>query len=199
MRKFLKAVGAVSLIALTACSPSGEAPRTPQFTATDVTGADWGQQLSLRDPNGATHTLAEFKGKAVLVFFGYTQCPDICPTTLATAAAALRFLGPDAERVQVLFVTLDPLRDTPEVLSKYVPAFNPEFLALTGTQDEIAAAAKAFKVFYQVQPGSTPDTYTIDHTAASYAYDPEGRLRLYIKHGTTPEQLAGDLMLLLAK
>ncbi len=180
-----------TLCCLTACSE----PLT-KFNATDVTGADWGRDFKLKDHAGQERQLAEFKGKAVLLFFGYTQCPDICPSTLATAAAALKLMGPDADRVQVLFVTLDPVRDTPAVLAKYAPAFNQDFIGLYGSEAEVAAIAKEFKVFFQKQDGKTPTTYTIDHTAASYAFDPQGRLRLFIKHGTTPEQLASDLKLL---
>jgi protein SCO1 len=191
MRNFLLVLCAV---VLAACS-GGEAPA--KFTATDVTGADWGRELNLTDHNGKPRTLADFKGKVVVLFFGFTQCPDICPTTLGASAAALQLLGSDADKVQVLFVTLDPARDTPEVLAKYAPAFNPSFIGLYGNESATAAAAKEFKVFFQKQPGSTPGSYTIDHTAASYAIDPQGRLRLYIKHGVTPEQLAADIRLLL--
>lgn len=191
MRKFLLAVCAV---VLAACS-GGEAP--PKFNATDVSGADWGRELNLKDHNGKPRTLADFKGKVVILFFGFTQCPDICPSTLGASAAALNLLGADADKVQVLFVTLDPARDTPAVLSKYAPAFNPSFLGMYGNEAETAAAAKEFKVFFQKQPGNDGN-YSIDHTAASYAIDPQGRLRLYIKHGETPEQMAEDIKLLLA-
>jgi protein SCO1/2 len=194
MRKILLAL-CVALLA--ACGGGSDAGTPPKFNATDVTGADWGRELNLTDHNGKPRTLADFKGKAVILFFGYTQCPDICPTTLAASAAAMKLLGDDADKVQVLFVTLDPARDTPEVLAKYAPAFNPSFLGLYGNEAATAAAAKEFKVFFQKQPGSTPESYTIDHTAASYALDPQGRLRLYIKHGETPEQIAADLRLLL--
>ncbi|MDE2598275.1 MAG: SCO family protein [Rhodocyclaceae bacterium] len=195
MRKILLAL-CVALLA--ACSGGNDAGVPAKFNATDVTGADWGRELSLTDHNGKPRTLADFRGKVVVLFFGYTQCPDICPTTLGASAAAMKLLGDDADKVQVLFVTLDPARDTPAVLSRYAPAFNPSFLGLYGNEAETAAAAKEFKVFFQKQPGSTPETYTIDHTAASYAIDPQGRLRLYIKHGETPEQIAADIKLLLA-
>ena len=195
MRKILLAL-CVALLA--ACSGGNEGGAPPKFNATDVTGADWGRELNLTDHNGKPRTLADFKGKVVVLFFGYTQCPDICPTTLAASAAAMKLLGEDADKVQVLFVTLDPARDTPEVLSRYAPAFNPSFLGLYGNEAATAAAAKEFKVFFQKQPGSSPETYTIDHTAASYAIDPQGHLRLYIKHGETPEQIAADIKLLLA-
>jgi len=193
MRKFLLAL---SVALLAACGGGGEPP--PKFNATDVSGADWGRELNLTDHNGKPRTLADFKGKAVILFFGFTQCPDICPTTLGASAAMLQLLGSDADKVQVLFVTLDPARDTPEVLAKYTAAFNPTFLGLYGNAEATAAAAKEFKVFFQKAPGATPDSYTIDHTAASYAIDPQGRLRLYMKHGETPDQMAADIKLLLA-
>jgi protein SCO1/2 len=193
MRRFLLTL---SVALLAACSGGGEAP--PKFNATDVSGADWGRELSLTDHNGKQRTLADFKGKVVILFFGFTQCPDICPTTLGASAAMLQLLGSDADKVQVLFVTLDPARDTPEVLAKYTAAFNPSFLGLYGNAEATAAAAKEFKVFFQKAPGATPDSYTIDHTAASYAIDPQGRLRLYMKHGETPDQMAADIKLLLA-
>lgn len=193
MRNFLLVL-CVALLA--ACSGGAEAP--PKFNATDVSGADWGRELKLTDHNGKARTLDDFKGKVVILFFGFTQCPDICPTTLGASAAAMNLLGSDADKVQVLFVTLDPARDTPEVLAKYAPAFHPSFLGLYGNAEATAAAAKEFKVFFQKAPGATPDSYTIDHTAASYAIDPQGRLRLYIKHGETPDQMASDIKLLLA-
>lgn len=192
MRKFVLILCAALLAA---CSGGGEAP--PKFNATDVSGADWGRELSLTDHNGKPRTLADFKGKVVILFFGFTQCPEICPSTLGASAAAMNLLGEDAGKVQVLFVTLDPARDTPEVLSKYAPAFHPSFLGLYGDEAAIAAAAKEFKVFFQKQPGSDGN-YSIDHTAASYAIDPQGRLRLYMKHGETPEQMAADIKFLLA-
>ncbi len=191
MRKFLL----VLCTALLAACSGADAP--PKFNATDVSGADWGRELSLTDHNGKPRTLADFKGKVVILFFGFTQCPDICPTTLGASAAALNLLGSDADKVQVLFVTLDPARDTPEVLSKYAPAFNPTFLGLYGNEAATAVAAKEFKVFFQKQPGKDGN-YTIDHTAASYAIDTQGRLRLYMKHGETPDQMAADIKLLLA-
>lgn len=172
---------------LAACS------EPPKFNGTDISGVDWGRDFSLKDHQGQVRHLGDFKGKTVVLFFGYTQCPDVCPTTLTTAAAALKRLGAEANKVQVLFVTLDPVRDTPDMLGKYVAAFNPDFLALHGTEADVAASAKEFKIFFQKQAGSTPTSYTIDHSAASYAFDPAGRLRLFIKHGTPPEQLANDL------
>lgn len=195
MRKWLVALTATLAVCLSACS--GGQNEQAKFNATDVTGVDWGKGFSLTDASGQSRTLADFKGKAAVLFFGYTQCPDVCPTTLATLAQTMKELGPDAGKVQVLFVTLDPARDKPEMLAKYTAAFNPSFVGLYGDEAKTEATAKEFKVFYQKQPGSTPDTYTIDHTAASYVFDPEGRLRLYVKHGETPQQIASDLQQLI--
>jgi protein SCO1/2 len=169
----------------------------PQFQTSDVTGAAMGRELALTDHNGKARTLADFRGKAVVVFFGYTQCPDVCPTTLATLAEALQRLGPDAAKVQVLFVTVDPERDTPNLLSHYVTAFDPSFLGLSGDAEATARTAKEFKVLYQKQPGRTPDTYTMDHSAGTFVFDPQGRLRLYAGHGQSADVFAHDLRELL--
>jgi len=185
----LAAVVAVALLALTAgCSPDA-----PKFKASDVTGASFGRDFALTDANGRARTLADFRGKAVVIFFGYTQCPDVCPTTLAALADAMKQLGPDADRVQVLFVTIDPARDTPALLAQYVPAFDPRFLGLYGNDEATQRVAREFKIIYQKQPGSTPDTYTMDHSAGTYVFDPQGRLRLYVSHGQGPELFAHDL------
>jgi protein SCO1 len=183
------AVVAVALLALSAaCSPDA-----PKFKASDVTGASFGRDFALTDANGKARTLADFRGKAVVIFFGYTQCPDVCPTTLAALADAMKQLGPDADRVQVLFVTIDPARDTPALLAQYVPAFDPRFLGLYGNDEATQRVAREFKIIYQKQPGSTPDTYTMDHSAGSFVFDPQGRLRLYVSHGQGPELFAHDL------
>jgi len=179
-------------LALAGCSPDG-----PQFKASDVTGAALGRDFALTDHTGRPRTLADFRGKVVVLFFGYTQCPDVCPTTLSTLAEAMRRLGPDAARVQVLFVTIDPERDTAELLSHYVSAFNPSFLGLWGDADATARTAKEFKILYQKQPGRTPETYTMDHSAGSFVFDPEGRLRLYVGHGQDAEFFAHDIRELL--
>lgn len=170
----------------------------PKFKSTDITGSDWGKGFALTDHNGTPRTLADFHGKAVIVFFGYTQCPDVCPTTLASMRDMLKLMGDDAGRVQVLFITLDPSRDSAELLAQYVPAFDPGFLGLRGDEAATAALAKEFKVFYSKQKGSTPDNYSIDHSTGSYVFDPDGRLRLLLRHGEAPEVIAGDLKLLLA-
>ena len=169
----------------------------PQFQTSDVTGAAMGRDFALTDHNGKARTLADFRGKVVVIFFGYTQCPDVCPTTLATLAEALRRLGPDAAKVQVLLVTVDPERDTPNLLSHYVTAFDPSFLGLSGDAEATARTAKEFKVLYQKQPGRTPDTYTMDHSAGTFVFDPQGRLRLYAGHGQSADVFAHDLRELL--
>lgn len=170
----------------------------PQFANADLSYADFGKEFSLTDHTGKPRTLADFRGKAVVIFFGYTQCPDVCPTTMTGIAEAMKLLGADAAKVQVLFVTVDPERDTPELLAQYVPVFNPSFLGLYADAQTIAKTAQEFRVFYKKQPGATPTTYTVDHTAGSYVYDPQGKLRLYIKHGEKPEAIARDLKLLVA-
>ena len=170
----------------------------PQFANADLSYADFGKDFALTDHTGKPRTLADFRGKAVVIFFGYTQCPDVCPTTMTGMAEAMKQLGADAAKVQVLFVTVDPERDTKELLAQYVPVFNPSFLGLYADADTIARTAQEFRVFYKKQPGSTPNTYTVDHTAGSYVYDPQGKLRLYIKHGEKPELISKDLKLLVA-
>ena len=179
-------------LALAGCGREG-----PQFRASDVTGSSFGRELALTDHNGKARTLADFRGKLVVLFFGYTQCPDVCPTTLATLAEAKKRLGPDGDKVQVLFVTIDPERDKPELLLPYVTAFDPSFLGLYGDAEATARTAKEFKIIYQKQPGPTPQTYTMDHSAGTFVFDPEGRLRLYVGHGQDAEFFAHDLKLLL--
>jgi protein SCO1/2 len=172
-------------------------PVNTQFKNTDVTGLDYAKDFALTDHNGKLRTLADFRGKVVLVFFGYTHCPDVCPTTMAEMAAVMKELGKDADRVQVLFVTLDPARDTSALLAKYVPAFDPRFLGLSGDQAATEKTAKEFKIFFQKVDGKTADSYTIDHTAGSYVFDTKGRVRLFIRHGEGPAPIAHDLAILL--
>lgn len=161
-----------------------------------MTGADYAKGFSLTDHNGKPRTLADFSGKAVVVFFGYTRCPDVCPTTMVEMKEVMRKLGPDADKVQVLFVTLDPERDTQQVLAQYVPAFDPRFLGLYADSATTLKTAKDFKVFFEKRSGSSPGSYTIDHTAASYVFDPQGRLRLYVKHDQI-DSLPDDIRTLL--
>jgi len=172
--------------------------KPPAFKSTDISGVDWGKDFALTDHTGQARRLADYKGKVVVLFFGYTQCPDVCPTTLVTMNETLKLLGDDAKRVQVLFATLDPARDTQALLAQYVPQFNPGFVGLYGDEATTAALAKEFRAFYTKVPGATPSSYTIDHSTGSYAFDPQGRLRLLLKHGDDPANLAADLKLLLA-
>ena len=184
---------AILCLVLTACSPKSE------FKNIDITGSTaFGKDFSLVDPDGKVRTLADFKGKVVVMFFGYTQCPDICPTTLTEMQQVMTLLGPQSDKVQVLFVTVDPERDTAEILKQYVPAFDSRFLGLR-PEDEAALekVTKDFKIYYKKVPGTKPGSYTMDHSAGSYAFDPESRLRLYIKHAQGPETLAHDLKELL--
>jgi protein SCO1 len=191
-------------ITLGACDKKGEgtqmmlSPAQSTFKNTDVTGLDYGKDFAMPDHTGKMRTLADLKGKAVVVFFGYTQCPDVCPTTMAEMANVMQQLGPLSDKVQVLFVTVDPERDTPELLSKYVPAFDQRFLGLVGDKAATEKMAKEFRVFYQKVQGKEPGSYTMDHTAGSYIFDPQGRLRLFVRHGQGPEPIAHDLKLLLS-
>ena len=184
---------AALMLILTACSPK------PEFKNIDITGSTaFGKDFSLLDPDGKVRTLSDFKGKVVVMFFGYTQCPDICPTTLTEMQQVMSILGPQSNKVQVLFVTVDPQRDTAAILKQYVPAFDPRFLGLLPADDAaLEKVAKDFKIYYKKVPGTSPGSYTMDHTAGSYAFDPDGHLRLYIKHAQGPEALAHDLKELL--
>ena len=183
---------ALASLVVAACGASG-----PKFESSDITGSSFGHDFALLDPDGKPRTLADFRGKAVVVFFGYTQCPDVCPATLATLADAMKRLGADADRVQVLFITVDPERDTPDLLKQYVPAFDRRFLGLYGNADATARTAKEFKVIYQKVAGPTPGSYTMDHSAGSYVFDPKGRLRLFVSNGQGASVFAHDLRLLL--
>jgi protein SCO1 len=185
-----------TLFAAAALAACGE--RKPQFSAVDLTGADYAKDFQLPDTEGKVRSLHDFRGKAVVVFFGFTQCPDVCPTTLAEIAQAKQLLGPDGAKVQGIFVTVDPERDTPEVLKAYMANFGPDFIALRGSPEQLAAVAKDFKVYYKKVEGKTPGSYTMDHSAASFVYDPQGRLRLYSRYGSGPQALANDIKQLLA-
>lgn len=184
----------VALLLLVACQPA-----KPPFNAIDITGAKgYGSDFRMTDHSGKPRTMADFHGKAVAVFFGFTHCPDVCPTTLSEMKRVMEKLGPDSARLQVLFVTVDPKRDTPELLAKYVPSFNASFLGLYGDDDATAKIARDFKIIYRVQPGKTPDSYTLDHSAGMLVFDPQGTLRLFIDYGRlTPEQIAADIKRLL--
>jgi protein SCO1/2 len=192
-RCVLIACGLVLAVLLGGCD---RPVQKPQFGLVDVTGAAFGKTLELTDHNGKPRTLADFRGKVVTVFFGFTHCPDACPTTLAEMSQVLRELGVDADKVQVLFVTVDPERDTPQVLSQYVPAFHPSFLGLSGDADATARTAKEFKIFYQKQPVKTGG-YSVDHSAGTYIFDREGRLRLFAPYGKGAAAILHDIRLLL--
>jgi protein SCO1/2 len=186
-------LGAASTAALLGCS-DGKA----KFASVDITGADYAKDLALTDQLGQARTLKDFAGKVVVLFFGYTQCPDVCPTTLAELAEVRKLLGAQGEQVQGVFVSLDPERDTPEVLKAYMANFDPSFVALTGSPEQLAAVAKDYKVYYKKVDGKTPTSYTLDHSAASYIYDTQGRLRLYARYGAGAPVLVADIKLLLA-
>ena len=186
------ALASLAALALAACTES-----KPQFQAIDLTGADYAKDFQLTDHNGQVRTLKDFKGKLVVMFFGYTQCPDVCPTTMSELAEAKKLLGPDGDKVQGLFVTVDPERDTPQVLKNYMANFDPTFIALRPTPEQLAVIAKDYKVYYKKVDGKTPTSYTMDHSAASMVYDTQGRLRLYTRYGSGAQALASDLQLLL--
>jgi protein SCO1/2 len=197
MKKLLSALVAATLaFSLAACDKLPG--KQVSFQNTDVTGLDYAKGFSLTDFNGKPRTLADYKGKVVVVFFGYTQCPDVCPTTMAEMAGVMQKLGPQADQVQVLFITLDPERDTPQLLASYVPAFDKRFMGLYGSLEQTAKTAKDFKVFYSKVPGSSPGSYTIDHMAGSYVFDKDGRLRLFIRHGVTADSIVHDVRQLLS-
>jgi protein SCO1/2 len=194
--KFLAActllVGAFGMIA--ACSD-----QKPQFAAIDISGADYAKDFALTDHNGQPRGIKDFAGKVVVMFFGYTQCPDVCPTSMAELAEVKKLLGADGDKLQGLFVTIDPARDTPEMLKAYMANFDPSFLALYTTPDKLVALAKDFKVYYKKVEGKTPTSYTMDHSAGSYVYDTQGRLRLYTRYGSGAAAMASDIKLLLQK
>lgn len=176
-------------------APSGS---TAPFTAVDITGATYAAKLALYDPEGRLRTLEEFRGKVVVVFFGFTQCPDVCPTTLNDIAQTRRLLGEEGRRVQPIFVTVDPQRDTPELLKAYAASFGDDVVALRGDDQQTKAAAQEFKVFYARVAGKSAESYTIDHTAGAWVFDPKGRVRLFMRHGQSAESLAADIRRLLA-
>ena len=187
------------VLTLSACDNKGMPLPKTVFANTDITGLDYGKDFSLTDHTGKPRTIADFRGKLVFVFFGYTHCPDICPTTLSDMAGIMKSLGSDADKLQVLFITLDPERDTPEVMAGYVPAFHPGFLGLYGDRPATEKVARDFKIFQQRVPGPDGKSFTIDLTAASYVFDTQGRLRLFVRHGQGGAPLLNDLKLLLSE
>jgi protein SCO1 len=185
------------LLAAALAGGCGDRAEAPRFKLTDVTGAEFGKELNLTDHNGRPRTLADFRGKVVTVFFGFTHCPDVCPTTLVEMAQVMKDLGADADQLQVLFVTVDPERDTQKLLAQYVPSFHPGFIGLYGDLDATARAAKEFKVYYNKQPAKS-GSYSVDHSAGTFILDREGRLRLFAQYGQGPAALLHDIRLLLA-
>ncbi len=177
---------------LTACSPD-----RPSFKGVDITGADYAQGFAAQDHNGQPRTMADFAGKVVIVFFGYTQCPDVCPTSMQELAEVKRLLGADGDKLQGLFITLDPERDTPEMLKAYMANFDPSFLALHPTPDQLVSITKDFKIYYKKVEGKTATSYTLDHSAGSYTFDTQGRVRLYNRYGSGAAALADDVKTLL--
>ena len=197
-RAALRALGAAALVStttfvLTACKDESK----PKFQGVDVTGAEYAKDIPLQDVNGQRRSLKDFSGKVVAVFFGYTQCPDVCPTTLQEFVEVKQALGADGNKLQAIFVSLDPERDTPQVLKAYLANFDESFVGLHGTPDEIAAVAKDFKIFFKKVPGKTEGTYTLDHSAGTYLYDPQGRLRVYERYGVGSQVVAQDVKALL--
>ena len=191
-RRTLILASAVAAFSMAGCMDGKQ-----QFKGVDITGADYARDFQLTDHNGQPRSMKDFKGKIVVMFFGFTQCPDVCPTSMTELAQVKQLLGKDGDKLQGLFVTVDPERDTPELLKAYMANFDPSFLALRGTPAQLAAMAKDYKVFYKKVEGKTPTSYTMDHSAASYVYDTQGRLRLYTRYGTGAAALASDIALLL--
>ena len=189
-RRFLLSV--LTVVALAACSPD-----QPKFNAIDITGADYAKGFTLTDQNGQSRSLSEFKGKVVVLFFGYTQCPDVCPTSMTELVEIKRLLGDDGDKLQGVFVTVDPARDTAELLKAYMTNFDPTFVAFVPTLEQLAGVAKDYKIYYKRVEGKTPTSYTVDHSAGSYVYDMQGNLRLYSRYGVGAQVLAQDIQTLI--
>jgi protein SCO1 len=195
MRRLMRRTVLVAVVALVA--GCGREPRRPAFQATDITGVGWGGDFHLTDHHGRARSLEDFRGKAVMLFFGYTHCPDMCPSTLAKMAAVVEQLDPQGQQVQGLFVTVDPKRDTQEVLTQYVPALHPTFVGLRADEETTAATAREFKVFYQAQKPDERGNYTVDHMGGIFVFDPGGRLRLYVRPESSVDAIVHDLRELL--
>ena len=197
-RNAIKSIACYAIFAgsssfLVACSPEEK----PQFKSIDLTGADYAKDFALTDQNGKLRTLKDFAGKVVIVFFGFTQCPDVCPTSMAELAQIKKAMGTDGDKLQVVFITVDPERDTPELLKAYMGNFDPTFIALRPTMDQLPQVAKDFKIYYKKVEGTTPGSYSMDHSAGSYVYDPKGNIRLYSRYGNDSQGLTSDFRLLL--
>ncbi|VTU34990.1 BsSco [Variovorax sp. RA8] len=196
-RHALRLMAWTGLAALAGTGLAACSEKKPSFNAVDITGADYAKGFTLSDADGKQRTLADFKGKVVVMFFGYAQCPDVCPTTMSEMAQVKQQLGSDGDKLQVLFVTVDPERDTPAVMKAYMGAFDPGFVALIPTPEQLPALAKDYKVYYKKVEGKTPTSYSMDHSAASFVYDTEGRLRLYARYGAGVPAMVSDLKTLL--
>jgi protein SCO1 len=189
-RRFLWA--GLLVLALAACGP-----KKPTFNSIDITGADYAKGFTLTDHNGQSRSLSDFKGKLVVLFFGYTQCPDVCPTTMTELVEVKRLLGTEGDKLQAVFVTVDPARDTTELLKAYMTNFDPSFMAFTPTPEQLAVVAKDYKIYFKRVEGKTPSSYTMDHSAGSYVYDTQGNLRLYSRYGMGTQALTQDIQTLL--
>lgn len=196
-RRAVKILTSLVVLSLTSTWLTGCSPDKPQFKSIDLTGADYAQGFSLLDHNGQLRTVKDFAGKVVVVFFGFTQCPDVCPTSMAELAEVKQMLGADGDKLQAIFITVDPERDTPELLKAYMGNFDPSFLALRPTPEQLPQVAKDFKIYYKKVDGKTQGSYTMDHSAGSYIYDPKGLIRLYNRYGSGAEMLASDIRLLI--
>jgi protein SCO1/2 len=195
-RRFSLSV-ALSAVALSVLGLTGCMDPKAAFKGVDITGADYAKELNLPDQNGQVRKIKDFSGKLVVVFFGYTQCPDVCPTTMQELAEVKRLLGPDGDKLQAVFVTVDPERDTTELLKAYVENFDPSFVALRPTPEQLPQIAKEFKIYFKRVEGKTPTSYTMDHSAGSYTFDAQGKVRLFNRYGMGAEALAHDFKLLL--
>ena len=197
-RSLLAAVAATPMVlALAACGDSSPQAKAPEFQGTDITGTDIGNDLNMVDTQGKPRVLADFKGKVTVFFFGFTQCPDVCPTAMAQLAQTLELLGDQAGKVQVVLISVDPERDTREILQQYVQTFNPTFMGLTGSADQLASTARSFKAYYAKVPASQPGQYTMDHAASFYVFDTDAKARVLISGSASPETIAADLKQLL--
>ena len=196
-RMAIKSIAACAAVALAAGLLGACSEQKQAFTSIDLTGANYAKDFELTDHNGQVRHLKDFAGKVVVMFFGFTQCPDVCPTTMLELAEIKKALGKDGDRLQALFVSVDPERDTPNILKAYMVNFDPTFLALYTTPDKLAQLAKDYKVYYKKVPGKTPTSYTVDHSAGSYVYDTKGQLRLFTRYGTGAAALAQDIQQLL--
>lgn len=189
-------VATLALPVLSACSKE-PAEIALEFNGSDISGTGLGREMTLQDSSGASRTLESYKGKVALVFFGFTQCPDVCPTAMAELAQAVELLGEDASQVQVIMITVDPARDTPEILGEYVTAFHPDFVGLSGTADQLQTTAKSFKAFYAKAAGPTPEQYTMDHSSSFYVFDKTGEVRILLGGNAPAEEIAQDIRQLL--